>query len=105
MLLQASGYRIFSIRRSSGTDMRSCCGYVRKDGQMKAEPRPPAVVSAFNISTQTILRMTNGSPIAKYAEGTHLSGDLLVDIKMRVSNLPNLKPDDKTLENLTLGPK
>ena len=36
-----------------------------------------AMPSPLNISTQTILRITNGSPIAKYAEGTHFKGRLV----------------------------
>ena len=36
-----------------------------------------AIPSPLNISTQTILRITNGSPIAKYAEGTHFKGRLV----------------------------
>ena len=36
-----------------------------------------AMPSHLNISTQTILRITNGSPIAKYAEGTHFKGRLV----------------------------
>ena len=36
-----------------------------------------AMPSPLNISTQTILRIKNGSPIAKYAEGTHFKGRLV----------------------------
>ena len=41
----------------------------RNDSTQAQEP--------LNISTQTILRITNGSPIAKYAEGTHFKGRLV----------------------------
>jgi hypothetical protein len=52
--------------------------------------------SPLNMSTHTMFRITNGRPIAKYAEGTHLKGDFRVIFScingFVISNRKNLRP-------------